>query len=396
MNIEELVRETLADLAREQQPPPPARFLAGARREGRRWRRVWRPLAAAAAVIVAVAATVAVLRWSRDLPQPPAQREVAGSGEPAPVERLWPDAVHELPLKLPGQTVYRPELFLDAGRLLIRTGKGDSADPPVWWSYDVESGSHRRLVTFEPPAATDHTSAVVMGGGHLAWFTVSYGSIKGRLDLWAVPVTGGTPRKVASIRQSMKYGDIDALEIVGDRIVWSRGIAGGVYTAPVSGGSPRLVEGGRSLHLLRWPWATAPPRRAGDRVEPRPIFRRLVNLETGEERGSPSDAITCSLSWCTTMRGVRARDGGPLLLWPGDLGLRHRLTADRLVTVSRNGQAYLWDVRTRALADLGARYPLTRNDKSLGNYTEPFHSVTDLLIYDRAGKRIVIHLPAIR
>ncbi|SNT63669.1 UPF0755 protein [Streptosporangium subroseum] len=87
MNIEDVLRETLSDMAREEQPPPPGRFLqVGTRRSRRRGL----ALAAAAAVtVLAVGSTLVVGGLSSQVAAP---KDPTGQG---PVETL-PDPAQRL------------------------------------------------------------------------------------------------------------------------------------------------------------------------------------------------------------------------------------------------------------------------------------------------------------
>src|SRR3954471_11382709 len=58
MNIEDLLRETLSDMAHEEQPPPPGRFLQV--KQGRSRRRGLALAAATAVAVMAVGSTIVV------------------------------------------------------------------------------------------------------------------------------------------------------------------------------------------------------------------------------------------------------------------------------------------------------------------------------------------------
>ncbi|GAA3203996.1 hypothetical protein [Nonomuraea helvata] len=394
MNIEELLRETFADMSREEEPPPPSRYLRA--RPARR--RVWRPVAAAAGVAVLVAATTVVIQ--RAVPNKPDGPVAADMSRPVPVSELWPRATHVLSKQLPNGLAYRPEAFLDEHTLLARTGKGDT----VWWSYDVRTGTVKRLVAFVPPPRTDYTSPVVLSTGRLLWYTVSSGKVKGLLDIWTAPVTGGTARKVTSIRQSMKNGDIDLMTVVDDKVVWSRFTEGGIYQAPLSGGAPAPIPGTERFHLLQWPWAGAPKSLAGEPSDPQPTFRRLVNVVTGERRDARTDDGTCSLTWCVNRAAAQAfrRDGSG----------RHVLTArpvpvgppilDRFLVLTRDSspadnRLFLYDLKTRRTGDLFS-FKSHMPDKAASDYMEAVtidHTTRYVLTYNLGDKRVVIDLPAI-
>src|SRR5690606_18643636 len=89
MNREDLLRDRFADMAREEEPPPPQRPLRRTRHP--LVAQVWRPLTAAAGVIVLTAATVLILRGTHDKP---AETAAAAPGRFAPVAELWPEALH--------------------------------------------------------------------------------------------------------------------------------------------------------------------------------------------------------------------------------------------------------------------------------------------------------------
>ena len=87
MNIEDLLRETLSDMAREESPPPPGRFLQV---DARRSRRRGLTLAAAAAVtVMAVGSTLVVGGLSSRVAAP---KDPTGQGSvetlPDPDKRL--------------------------------------------------------------------------------------------------------------------------------------------------------------------------------------------------------------------------------------------------------------------------------------------------------------------
>ena len=91
MNIEDLLRETLSDMAREEQPPPPGRFLQV---DARRSRRRGLTLAAAAAVtVMAVGSTLVVGGLSSRVAAP---KDPTGQGS---VETLPKPGPHLLPMK---------------------------------------------------------------------------------------------------------------------------------------------------------------------------------------------------------------------------------------------------------------------------------------------------------
>ncbi|MFF3445199.1 endolytic transglycosylase MltG [Streptosporangium sp. NPDC002721] len=87
MNIEDLLRETLSDMAHEEQPPPPARFFRANRD---RSRRRGLALAAAAAVTVMAAGSTLVVQGLSSQTTVPKDFTGQGSGEtPGESEQGW-------------------------------------------------------------------------------------------------------------------------------------------------------------------------------------------------------------------------------------------------------------------------------------------------------------------
>lgn len=74
MNVEDLLRETLSDMAHEEQPPPPARFLRAGR--GRSRRRGLALTAAAAVTVMAAGSTLVVQGLSSQVAAPPGLAEI--------------------------------------------------------------------------------------------------------------------------------------------------------------------------------------------------------------------------------------------------------------------------------------------------------------------------------
>ncbi|GII59042.1 hypothetical protein Pth03_74310 [Planotetraspora thailandica] len=410
MNIEDLLRETFSEMAAEEPPPAPERFLPHHRA---RPRRRWFALAAAAAVAVSVAGTAVLVHTLRPhlTPSPttsvqstvPPNRtpDAPAPASPAPpLGKMWPDAVHTAPMTLPNHQTFRPEVFLDGHTILARAGKGNSASRPVYWSYDLESRKARKLVDFVPPPKTDFTSPVVAGEGHLVWWTVSWGQVMGELAIWTAPATGGVARKVTSFPQTMKYGDIDYIAVTGGRVVWSRGIQGGVYEAPLSGAEPRMLPGTTDFHLIQWPWAS-PPQVSGDPTE-QADARRIVNVLTEEVRDAvtqPGERVSCAVTWCLSQLGVRHRDGSGARALPGSV--LSGIALDRFVVLREKHaggefREVLYDLSTGRAGDLGFRgKPGSRESAKFYEAIWVDYSSPALFSYELAGKRIIVDLATI-
>lgn len=117
MNIEDLLRETLSDMAHEEQPPPPGRFL---RVNGGRSRRRGLALAAAAAVTaMAVGSTLVVQGLSPRVTAPLRQVETAQGRTPVTVkEGLRLSAILKQLSTATGKPVKEFERAADDGKAL--------------------------------------------------------------------------------------------------------------------------------------------------------------------------------------------------------------------------------------------------------------------------------------
>lgn len=311
--IEERLKDALAakagtvrDDGRPRSLPAPRERSSGAR-----W---WAPLAVAAAILIVVAATVVVTRTVT--PPAPAVRPTPEPSA-APVEQLWPGAVHEIPAKGAGGGGFMPEVFV-SDRVVVGRGYARNR-PPEIWSYDLDKRTFARIARLKKEEVGTHP--VVFGAGHLAW-----SSLRGRMkEVWTVPVTGGVPRRIFSdratvTRDNMTLG-IGRLAVADGQVVWSPD-EGGVYRAPLKGGKATLIDGTKGYSLVEWPWAGSPRNDSlvGD-PSPRPV-EHLKNLLTGERRDVVPPAgrtswTDCGVTWC--VNGVEAwrRDGTGLRELPG-------------------------------------------------------------------------------
>ncbi|MGP4102642.1 hypothetical protein [Nonomuraea sp. KM90] len=299
-----------------------------------RW---WVPSAMAAAIVLVVALTFVATRTVA--PPPPATRPTPSVGPFAPpVEQVWPDAVHEIPTTAPGSRAFHPDVFV-SDRVVVGRGITETRPNSVW-SYDVDK---RTFTEIAPLGNVRAIEPVVFGSGYLAW-----PAFRGqKMEIWVVPVTGGVPRRLASvtglITSKGRVIGADNLAIADDAVVWSPMI-GGVYRLPLKGGKPALMAGTRGLHLVEWPWAGLP--RDDGLVGPplpRPM-ERLKNVLTGEIRDATAPAgrwswDECGVTWC--LKGMEAwrRDGSGFRVLPGYGHSRSDLYAGRYVVIRQRDHA---------------------------------------------------------
>ncbi|MET8992628.1 hypothetical protein ABZW49_44885 [Nonomuraea wenchangensis] len=288
-------------------PQAPVGLLATVKTRHRRRRaRTAAVRAAVAVVLVAggVGTAVSTLGASAE-PQP----AVSATGEaepppdkiPPPVEKVWPQAVHKIPAKLPDGRAYYPQLLLDDRTLLVMTGANDGKRQFLW-SYDLGTGRPRKIAEIPPTKGSAiFADDVAAGGGDIVWWASYKEPGSPRVArIWTVPAAGGRPRPVTDVPLGnvMKQGHIDGLTVTGSDVVFAYE-KGGVYRVPLSGGSPQPVKGAERHHILQWPWVGVHHGKS--------VFRELLNVETGERRDAvlkADEEVRCGVDRCA---GVAVR-----------------------------------------------------------------------------------------
>ncbi|NUW40543.1 TolB family protein [Nonomuraea rhodomycinica] len=289
-----------------------------ARRSGGRW---WAPVAVAAAIVVVVAATVVGTRTVAPVapPVPAAPVTSALGGLAPPVRQVWPGAVHEIPTTAPGGRAFVPNGFV-SDRVVVGQGLTKNR-PDGIWSYDVDK---RRFTRIAPLVkGRQPHGPVVSGDGYVAWSTIHDGNV----EIWAVPVGGGVPRRLASVTAPVSSDNeifgAQSLAIADGMAVWSAS-DGGVYRVRLNskGAEWMLVLGSKGFHLVEWPWAGWPRKERGlDHEVTRPM-EHLKNVITGETRDAraPSGRTSwndCGLTWCLNGAEAWRRDGTGRRALPG-------------------------------------------------------------------------------
>ncbi|MGW2160901.1 TolB family protein [Nonomuraea sp. NPDC001699] len=308
-DLEDKLNRVLSGAA-QRAPQAPAGLLATVKTRHRRRRaRSAAMHAAAAVVLVAGGVGVAVSAMGASAEPAPAVGAVGATGTasrpadriPPPVEKVWPQAVHKIPVRLPDGRAYYPQLLLDDRTLLVMTGVSDGRRQFLW-AFDLGTGRARRIAEIPPTKGSAiFADGVAAGGGDIVWWA-SYKEAGGPrvARIWTVPATGGRPRPVTDVPLGdvMKQGHINGLAVTGSDVVFAYE-KGGVYRVPLSGGSPQRVEGTEGYHVLRWPWV--------GRHRGKAVFRDLLNVETGERRDAvvkADEEVRCGVERCA---GVAVR-----------------------------------------------------------------------------------------
>ncbi|MEV4285790.1 hypothetical protein AB0K40_09825 [Nonomuraea bangladeshensis] len=334
--------------AAQRAPQAPAGLLATVKTRHRRRRaRTAAVYAATAVVLVAggVGTAVSGLGASAE-PQPAvsATREAEPRADkiPPPVEKVWPQAVHKIPAKLPDGRTYYPQLLLDDRTLLVMTGVNDGKRQFLW-TYDLDTGRPRKIAEIPPTKGSAiFADGVAAGGGHIVWWASYKEAGSPRVArIWTVPATGGRPRPVTDVPLGnvMKEGHINGLAVTGSDVVFAYE-KGGVYRVPLSGGSPQPVKGAERHHILQWPWVGVHHGKS--------TFRELLNVETGERRDAvikAGEEVRCGIERCA---GVAVRYKTVKVERPRDRsGKEIKCGTRRCPDTVRNRTTLRWFVRDR-------------------------------------------------
>ena len=325
-NLEETLNRTLERHAGKAPAPAPDLIQ---RVEARYRRRRRARMTGAAAAMALVLSGTAFGVWPDDGgtvgPQGSLNPAAAAPGqkeknplEITPIEKLWPEAVHRIPARLPDGTKITPQALIDERTVLVSVWSSFEKTSALY-SYDLATGESSKITDVVTPKRTKgFASGFTVGDGKIIWYTTS---ADGTSTIWSVPVEGGTA--VATVESAP--AEIGALGVSGGKIHWS-GSRGGVYTAPLAGGSAALVPDTEKERLVQWPWAGGPIRdlsQNGDKAYV--AYRELRNLETGEKRSTIlNDRDTnwdCGITWCLSQDGksITSRDGNRMGLLPGYL-----------------------------------------------------------------------------
>ncbi|MFE3454482.1 hypothetical protein ACFXJ8_36715 [Nonomuraea sp. NPDC059194] len=408
--LETLLSDSLSRAA-GRAPAAPHDLLQRVAAARRRRRRGTAAAGAAAVALVTMAGFLVTTSISDGAPREAAASST-GLGQARPLKKVWPGAVHTIPLTLPNGRPYHTERFLDPDTLLVRTLKGGHADrSDGLWAYNVKTRAASRLVAVKTPKGTVGSwSFTAMGEGQLVWWTLRRDGDRRVVDIWAAPVKGGAQREVTSFHGAPGRAEIDAFEVADGKVVWSLGRDGGVYEARLAGGASKKIAGTEGLHLMRWPWAAAfqfPRKKHFDR----PPYGELVNVLTGERRAAPATQSQqaqseqaqsqqaqsqqpwdCGITWCVSGDKARTRDGSRERDLPG-YPFGNLPAMDRFLVVTKMDGArfkgmVLYDLETGKSGDLGIK----RNRD--GSFSSPTldHRAPAMFAYELGDKMVVVDL----
>ena len=270
-----------------------------AARRRRRARTRMAGMAGAFAAVVAVAAGVAVfgpaVTRQADLAQPLNPAPLPTGSLPTvdlsaakPYRDLWPDALVELPLRLPDGRRYSVEGALGGDAYLVRPRNDRGRFLPV--VLNARTGAARELGTVPASGTTRYDQeGTYLTENHSVWVVVAEekGGAKYR-EVWSAPRDGG-----AAVRRA-RFGPDDMTVSVAEvggvfyaSTEPSVGV-GAVYRIP-DDGEPQQVAGSDGYVLRDGPWAVRRPVRSTE-VKPSDAAAAPVealqfwNVATGERR----------------------------------------------------------------------------------------------------------------
>ncbi|MET7422330.1 hypothetical protein [Dactylosporangium sp. NPDC005555] len=281
MMMEEQLRMTL-ERASTDGPPPPVDLLerveSGHRRRRRNRQAGWSAVAGVAALAVAGAAVL--------LPRPTTDPVVSTTPTPTPspsvhepaakdaprADVVWPQAVIEIPAKF-GAGANEPITMLDEHRMLLAVRV--SADKVVSLAvYDARNRTEKVLTDLpDPPGVRGYwPGAFTAGDGMIVWTAYAYGKDGSQTTEYWTMRDDGTGK-----RRSLQASVGERVIVVDGTLYGSDVNRGGIKRMPVTGGTPQKVAGSEGFEITSWPWAvSAAPMGTDDPV--------AWNLVTGERR----------------------------------------------------------------------------------------------------------------
>ncbi|BCY08754.1 hypothetical protein [Actinoplanes sp. L3-i22] len=264
-------------------------------RRRRRTRTRTATMVGAFAAVVAVAAGVAVfaapvarqpdLAQSLDpAPLPTGSLPTVALSAAKPFRDLWPDALVELPLRLPGGRRYSVVAPLDGDEYLV--APRDDLTRPLPVVLNARTGAARKLGTVPSSGYAAYDQAGTYLTEHYIVWVVAAQQKGGAMyhEVWSAPRDGGT----AVRRARFGPGDmtVSVAEAGGVFYASTEPAAGGgaVYRIP-DGGEPQKVAGSEGYVLRYGSWAVRNPVRSTEDSAPAAVEApRFWNVATGERR----------------------------------------------------------------------------------------------------------------
>ncbi|MEO3891332.1 hypothetical protein [Nonomuraea sp. B5E05] len=350
----------------------------------------------ASGVVVAAIAVVPAYMLSaadsRTADQGTASVASAGQFAPEPIEKIWPEAVYEVPRRLADGSKVRPRLALDSTHLLL-TSEASHEKADALYSYNLNSAKTTKLADIPiPDGTTLFPDGFAVGDGQIAWWTARGEQTK-TADFWTVSRDGGKAQLITSVvlPPASPAGRVTGIAVTSKGLFWSVG-NDGVFTVEGAGKAPQQVKGTQRQHILSWPWIGSP----GSHDPRRVPFQSVMNVETGERRdrlaSDAGTAIACGISLCVTHPGgsaamrVLGRDGKA----QRDMDMTgvhpQPLQRDRFLFAHLPDRALVHDVRTGLSAEISDVDTRVRYRMSAGS---------NVVLFNRGDNYVIVNLASI-
>lgn len=392
-HLEEELAHTLTGAA-DRAPEPDEGFVDGVYRRRRARRRRRFAAVAACATVLAVATGLGAVRLtsSEEVPLPAAtwSGTVPDFGAAGSPDKVWPEAVHRLPHRLPNGSEYQVHAVLGNDRYLVSLvswGVPEVEERWAPWVYDAKSGALTFLGQKEKPGtysvgSDDWATAI---GDYAIWFSGGASSDDNE-GIWVARLDGeGDPRKLGELPLRV-YG-LPTYGLTKDAVYWH--VAGsGVYRVPLSGGKPELIPESKGYAATGMsPWVDTKERvPTGPGSGPEVLSGELWDLETGERRPwrttvpGASD-VTCGPLQCTGLSGngrhfVHRLDGSGVQALPYGRDDFHPFYSVEgrfglgTVRTSHGEVWYVWDLVTGRAGTVSADSPPGRDDVNKPGFTQ--------------------------
>ncbi|MEV1239447.1 hypothetical protein [Nonomuraea sp. NPDC049750] len=223
-----------------------------------------------------------------------------------PADKLWPQAVFQMPAKNADGWRYRPITGLNATEVLL-TAEPSSGKAGKIEVYDAKAGKSRVVTEiprtrgleqyFLQTASTDGTNVV--------WFSSGSKGGNAVTELWWAPLSGGKAKLAVTLTGG--GAAVEAIGVDGENVVWSPR-KGGVYRKPFGNGAPNRVPKSDGLRLISWPWAGDASTDDEEFETPGYNQSKVVNLADGTEtkvviKDGMKD-LRCGPVWCRGRQGA--------------------------------------------------------------------------------------------
>lgn len=205
-------------------------------------------------------------------------------------DKVWPAAVLHFPTKAPDGGKIFPMRMLDSTHLLVKSEPKFEAAGALY-SYNLTNGSFRTIVA--QVGARGKTTYLQQFAASTTWIVWSQFDGRHTYDAFKAPLAGGAPVHLGSLTEAQSTG----LWVASDTTIYLS-TDQGIYTLPMTGGTPSPLAGYRNARLVDesgWAveakWGNDPMPDAGTFVT-----TAVHNVFTGQRLAATAPAGTAWMS----------------------------------------------------------------------------------------------------